>query len=182
MKNDVFVEPRLGFTMTKPVTWQFVPPQWSPSQQLDPARDLDEQWNNCSHLAFCGAVRPHASRRHAFATMQVTARPLTPPGDAEAAAMLQTVQGILQNQNPHAEVLVATSAGVIGGVRANVLRCRFALPIEVAQERVMMGVISRSYVIFGPRYAFTLGLSSSDDPAFYVESEFADIVASVRVT
>lgn len=176
-----FVEPRLGFTLTKPASWQFVPPAWSPARELAAAADPEAPWRQFGHLAFCGALRPHANRQQAFSTLQVMARPLPPPSAGEAAAMLRTIRDIVLNQNPRAEILDASTGTIVAGCQTNVLRCRFTVPVEIEQQRVPMGVISRSLVIFAPRYAFTVGLSSSDDPAHFDEAEFDAILASIRI-
>jgi len=181
MTDEHFAEPRLGFALTRPARWQFVPPGWSPARELAADADREEEWSRFGHLPFCGAVRPHASRRHAFATLQVSARPMAMPGPEEAATMLQSIRGILLNQNPQAEILTAVSGARLAGCPANVLRCRFSVPVTVDAERVAMGVISRSYVIFAPRYAFTVGLSSSDANEYYEEADFENIIASIRI-
>ncbi len=180
MDDDTFVETRLGFLLKKPATWRFVPAPWSPAQQLHPTLDHDAEWDLFANKPFCGAMKPPVNPRHAFATLQVSARPMVPPNETEAAAMLDGVLGILRNQNPNAEILEATSRGMVAGYRSNLLKCRFSLRVD--QEAVSVGVISRTYVIFAPRYVFTLGLSSSDDPAFYEEAEFAEIISSLQLT
>ncbi len=181
MDKDLFVVPRLGFSLQKPSGWTFTPGQWSPGEQLDPQVDHLDQWSPYAALPFCGAVKPHVSRSHVFAMLQVSARPMSPPSAVEAAALLEGIQGVLRNQNPQAEILEAASCLTIAGCPANVLRCRLNLSVEVEEAQVPTRVISRSYMIFGPRYAFTLGLSSSADPAFYLESDFVDILASLRI-
>lgn len=181
MDNDSFTEPRLGFSLKKPATWRFVPSPWSPAQQLHPTLDRDAEWDLFANKPFCGALKPPLNPRHALATLQVSARPMAPPSAAEAASLLESVRGILRNQNPTAEILEASAQDLVAGCRANLLKCRFSLRVEHEGVTATVGVISRSYVIFAPRYAFTLGLSSSDDPAFYEEAEFARIISSLQL-
>lgn len=46
---------------------------------------------------------------------------------------------------------------------------------------IEIGVRCQTYLVFTPRFALTLFLSTSDDPAFPDEADFDRIIASVRV-
>lgn len=44
-----------------------------------------------------------------------------------------------------------------------------------------MPVRTRSYTIFTPGVGFTIGMSSSTDPAWYEEEEFEATLLSIRI-
>ncbi len=76
----------------------------------------------------------------------------------------------------------ATSEAIIAGYRANIIRSNFTLITqkEGEDERAFL-VFSRSYAVFAPGRAFTIGLSSSADEDYYDENDFDRIIASVRI-
>lgn len=124
----------------------------------------------------------HDSASHAYATMQVTVRPVQVPGNQVAADLLEQNLVFLARHQVDFELLNATSEAIIAGCRANTIRSRYVLITQKeGEEQVEFPVLLWSYTIFAPGRAFTIGLSSSADEEYFDEADFADIIESVRI-
>ncbi len=121
-------------------------------------------------------MKHHDSDAHAYPTLQVTARPgLIGPGDIQRFLESQMLN--LRTQFPDIRFLDHTSDAVLGGHRANRIEATFRLRARHAT----FDVRTRSYAVFAPRYVFTIGLSGSEDPAFFSHDDFDRIETSVRI-
>ena len=87
----------------------------------------------------------------------------------------------MQRLYPNYAVIAASSRLELAGCKAIYMRGTFSVIVEIDGERVEMTCLSRSYVLFGPRAAITLGLSGSSDPAYFSEADFEQILRSIRV-
>ncbi|MGH8443715.1 MAG: hypothetical protein ACREVL_00550, partial [Solimonas sp.] len=130
---------------------------------------------------FCCAMGRHDSRRHVTPTLQVVARPLAHPSPALLSMLLESQLEQFSKTYRNFELLDASSRASIDGCAATLIRGRFALDTEVDGERVEMAVLTRGYIVFAGHLAFSVGLSSSADPAYYDEADFAAIVSSIRI-
>lgn len=180
MDPHTFQDVALQFSLRKPAGWRFMPPAWSPVAQLRNASG-PEDWIQYARAPFCCATGSHDSPIHVYPTLQATVRPSGVPGNEQARAILESQLDFLAAEYVDFESIEATSDAVIGGCRANVIHARFALALQMDGELFMASVISRSYAIFTPGRAFSIGLSSSGDPEYYDESEFRSVVASIRI-
>jgi hypothetical protein len=176
-----FHDPALGFALRKPESWEFVPPAWSPVAQMRNSGDPSWSWIT-ANLPFCVARRLHQSTRHAFPTLQVSARALQVPTAAQARALLDMQLGVLNKHYGAFDVEKATHDDSIDGHPALTIRGSFSLNTQVDGEQVPVSVLTRVHVIFAPGRAFSMGMSSSRDADYFVESDFEQIVGSVRIT
>ncbi|MCC6245037.1 MAG: hypothetical protein IT353_19495 [Gemmatimonadaceae bacterium] len=177
---DLFHEPAFRFSLRKPHSWRFMPPAWSPVAHLKNASD-PQVWIHMAQLPFCCAMQFHDSPRHAYPTVQVTARPCLAPSPSEAAVLLEQLVALTTAQHPDLVVHHATTHGLIAGYNANIVRASFSIPYEVDGEYIPLTVLSRAYVVFGREKAFSIGMPSSADPAYFNESEFEAMIRSVRI-
>jgi hypothetical protein len=174
-----FTEPALGFELHKPDSWEFVTAAWMPSAE---PRDAQDSWAWIkANQPFCVARKLHQSTHHAFPTLQVTARALQVPTEAQARALLQMQEGILQKHYGQFEVRESRADFRVDGHRTLVLRGSFCLNTSIEGEYVPVWMLSRLFVIFAPGRAFTVGMSSSLDAGYYLESEFEQILGSIRI-
>jgi hypothetical protein len=177
----VFRNRFLRFSVRKPESWDFMPPAWSPVEQLKNSGNEEWEWVRNANKPFCCMRKLHDSPVHAYPTMQVTARRFDVPTDEQAAAFLKSQCEFLSKQYSNLEVLEATSSAFIGGARANSIRGRFKLIMATDSGPVTLPILSRVHTVFTSGTAFTMGLSSSADPNYYDESDFDRIIASVRI-
>jgi len=179
--KNLFRDNYLRFQLRKPAAWRFLPPAWSPVAQMKNATEDATDWIRFAKLPFCCAMDHHESPEHAYSTLQVTARPFAIPSNQTAADILNAQIEYLSQQFLDFEAIQATSEAIVAGYRANLIRSSFVLVTERGEEVAEISVLSRSWMIFAPGWAFTLGLSSSADEDFYNETDFDDIIASVRI-
>jgi len=98
-----------------------------------------------------------------------------------AVTLLQATIEFFNDHHDNFGIIEKTTRGIIAGCHANILKSRFTLDTMQENDLIQMGILNRTYVVFAPRFTFTIGLSSSDDPAYYHEAEFISIISSVRV-
>lgn len=176
-----FRDPALGFQLRKPETWEFLPPAWSPVAQVRNSGDPNWAWIT-ANLPFCVARRLHQSTRHAFPTLQVSARALQVPTEAQARALLDMQLDVLDKHYGKFDVEQASADEIIDGHPSLAIRGSFCLNTQIEGEQVPVSVLTRVRVIFAPGRAFSLGMSSSLDESYYLESDFDEILGSVRIS
>ena len=170
----------LGFSISKPSLWRFVPPAWSPAVMLTNSADPDSVWRLHSPKPFVCFMGSHASTAEAFPTVQVTARRSRVPTTAEADALQQQTIDFLGEQFPDFDVLESSTSNIVAGFRASLLRSRYSL-VAGEDDEIVFSVLARSIVIFSPGITFTIGMSSSEDPAYFDERDFDAVLASVSI-
>jgi hypothetical protein len=175
-----FHEPTLAFSVAVPEHWNLLPPAWSPVEQMKRFRGPDDLLAFAAK-PFCCAMAHHDSPRHAYPTLQATVRPFARPDNTLAARLLAANVEFLGRQWQGFELLEASSDVIVAGHRANVIRAHFMMPAQPEDTLIELGVLGRVYTVFALGRAYTLGLSGSDDPAWYDERKFDAILASVRI-
>jgi len=179
MTPDTFTAPELGFEITKPKNWEFVPTQWAKNTRkhakLTPAQsDILAK----SAVPFVYLQYVHDSPDYAFPTIQVTCRLLTatPPLLAQLLA-LQT-QTIARTY-PDATITDATDAFVLSGHPATHFKSVFSIKNHAGTE---FSILSRSYLVIVGQLAFTLGLSGPSKGPHTRAADFEAILKSVKIS
>jgi hypothetical protein len=178
---DLFNDESLGFSLRKAGAWQFMPPVWTPGPLAANSDDSPWGWIR-PNQPFCVAQRLHDSPRHAYSTLQVTARALEIPSEEQAQTLLKMQLGVLSKHYGQFEVREASADAVVAGHRAIVIRGSFCLITHIEGEQVPVWLLTRIHVIFAPGRAFSIGMTSSLDESYYLESDFAATLASIRIT
>jgi len=173
-----FTERALGFSITIPAHWQYMPPAWSPSAIL--RRREDFNWMAQASLPFCAARALHASDAHAYPTLQVCARPCLQPTNIAARELLQSMSRQMVDRFD-AIVEEATSDAIVSGHRSLRLQTRYTLELERSADTITLGVRALSTVVFARGVGYTIALSGSDDPAYLAAADIDAILASVRI-
>ncbi|WP_028081161.1 hypothetical protein [Solimonas soli] len=181
MESDLFEASALGFRLRKPAAWRFVPGEWSPLARWKNSAGEDIEWLQRAHAPFCCAMGSHDSRRHVRPTLQVVARPLLKSNPALAPMLLEAQLEQMCRTYRNFELLDASSRACVAGCPATLIRGRFSLTADVDGEAIEMSVLTRGYIVFAARVAFSIGLSSSNDPRYYTEADFREIVASIEI-
>jgi hypothetical protein len=169
------------FSIRIPLNWRFTNPAWSPIAQLKNSSDSDEHWINQAGLPFCCAMQHHQSESHAYPTLQVSARPCKIPDNTTAANILSQQIQFINKQHEDFELIQSTSEAIVSGHRANLVRATFSFSTMPNNEVVKFNILARTYTIFTPGIAFTIGLSSSNDNKYFNEADFNAIISSVRI-
>lgn len=175
-----FHDPHFQFSIDIPDHWHFMAAAWSPIEQAKRSAEPGD-WIQLANKPFCCATADHHIEGQERPRLQVTARPSRIPGDAEAKALSAFQVELLRDEPENFVVERATHEAVVGGHRANFLQTTHIARAEAEDVVVEIGVRCQTYLVFTPRFALTLFLSTSDDPAFPDEADFDRIIASVRV-
>lgn len=179
---NVFRDEFLQFSIEKPGHWHFLPTAWSPVAILQRSTEPALEWAKHANLPFCCAMEQHDSLLHAYATMQVSARPFQTPGSEHAQHVLEQTLALMKSRQIDFTLIAANAESIVAGCRANLIRASYTLITQKEGEDVVeFSVLSRSYQIFAPGRVFSIGLSSSTDSNYFDELDFAGIIESVRV-
>lgn len=180
--GNTFEEPRLHFRLRKPANWRFLPPAWSPTAQMKNSESFSDTLIRHANLPFCCAIGHHDSTRHVYPTLQVSVRQPLPYSAGLASTLLESQIEAIRKTHDEFALIDANSRAMVAGFPATFIKCNFTLTVKTDEaELVLMPVISRCYVILAASGSFALGLSGSDDPAYYDESSFESILDSVSI-
>ena len=181
MTEDIFEDKRLRFRIRKPASWNFLPAPWSPTAHVKRSEDFKDTLIQKARLPFCCAMGRHESSRHAYPTLQVSARPALDYSEQLAERYLESSLQSLRSVHPTFQLISSISNRQIADCRAISVIGSFWLVSRLGEEEIPISVLSRSHTVFAPQATFTIGLSGSADPAYYDESEFDAVLESLWV-
>jgi hypothetical protein len=181
VSGNLFQSHALRFSLSKPDSWAFLPPAWSPVAQLKNSGDESWAWIQNANQPFCVARRLHDSQRHAFPTLQATVRPFGIPTPGQRETLLQMQLEVLRKTYEPVDILEASASLEFSGHSALGIRAILPLFTEVEGEQIELKILSRVHVIFAPGRAFSVGISTSVDPDFFDEPEIAATLDSIRI-
>lgn len=180
--DSIFRDDFLKFSLQKPSHWHFIPSAWSPVAILQRSKEPGLDWAKHASLPFCCANDHHDSPDHVYPTLQVSVRPFQIPGNQLATEILDKNLAFFGSHQVDFELLEATTELIVAGYRTNKIRARYALITQKDDETEReFSVLSRSYLIFAPGRAFTIGMSSSADEDYFSEADFDGILESVCI-
>jgi hypothetical protein len=165
-----FFEPKLRFGIRRPPGWRFL-------AAGGPARRRNAQ---ATPPPFVAMVRDVPSGRHPRPTVQVSCR-RDAAGTAGLRPLLAAHLEILARELDDFEPLAFSLDNIVGGRRAADLQYRYTLHLPRRTESCPAPVLAHNYLIPGTGLLFTIAMSSSEDPRYYDEGDFAVALASVRI-
>jgi len=181
VSGNLFQSHALRFSLNKPDSWAFLPPAWSPVARLKNSGDESWAWIQNANQPFCVARQLHDSQRHAFPTLQATVRPFGIPTLAQRETLLQMQLEVLRKTYEPVEVLEADADREYSGHPALGIRAILPLISENEGEQTEFQILSRVQVIFAPGRAFSVGISTSTDAAWFNEPEISAMLDSIRI-
>jgi hypothetical protein len=178
--RDFFHEPGIQFGIRKPPGWRFLAISGSPTRPR--ARESPKSdWNRQARLPFVAMVQDIPSARHPRPTIQVSCRPAAHPTTFELRRLLEAQLDFLSHELPEFERLACSFDNIIGGWRAAHVQFRYTLQLPFQGGTCPMPVLAHNYLVPTPGLAFTVAMSSSPDPLYYDEGDFAAALSSVRI-
>ncbi len=166
--RDFFYEPALQFGIGKPFGWRFLPA----SARAD---------GISSRAPFLTMVQEIAGDQHARPTIQACCRPLDDLAHDELRGLLGAQLSRLRRKLPGFELLASSCDNIIGGYRAAHLQFHYTLCLPSETGLRTMPVLVHNYLLPTPGLVFTLAMSSSPDPLYYDEGDFAAALSSLRI-
>ncbi|MBL8199408.1 MAG: hypothetical protein JNK40_00425 [Chromatiales bacterium] len=121
-----FTEPYLKFSVAIPDSWNVLPSAWSPIEQMKKARE-PEAWIQHASKPFCVAMLHHQSNRHAYPTLQVTARPFPLPSKEKHAEILNEQIKFMAEQHSGFVPEWSSHEAIVAGHRTNIIRGSFVV-------------------------------------------------------
>lgn len=134
-----------------------------------------------AHEPFVCMTGSHDSDEHVFPTVQVVARAFPLPSSEQAKEILVQMVSALEEQYPDFTLIESSAERIVAGHRANYVSGRYLLAVERDGDETLFEVLSRSYVVFTPGLAFTIGMASSSDPDYYDEDDFIVALSSIVI-
>gem|GEM_PF-6282323 len=181
MDPDLFHDDFLGFSLKKPTSWIFVPPLWSPIARLKNIQDPSVVWAQNANTPFCCAIGHQGNAGHAPSAVQVTARPPIAHSPGVASTMLESQLLLLHSKYPDFVLLMSSSRTKVSERNAIYICGTFRILTVQQDPPERLSILSRLFVVFARQAVFTIGLSGSSDPGFYLESDFEQILSSVNI-
>jgi hypothetical protein len=178
--REFFYEPGLQFGIHKPEGWRFLStPASAPGS---PERGgVKSRGKRQARRPFVAMVRDIASGRHPRPTIQVSCRTVAHPTMLELRRFLEVQLEFLSQELTDFERLACSFDNIIGGHRAAHVQFRYTLQLPCEGGACPMPVLAHNYLVPTPGLAFTVAMSSSPDPRYYDEGDFAAALASVRI-
>lgn len=178
LNPNLYTNADLGFSLTKPDAWTFLPTAWSLKfrRNLDPSNEELARVLQLASVPFVYAHLPHTDPASAFPTLQVSCRAV---GAAVAPRdVLEPMIEQLRRQFADLELLEASSEAIVGGRPAVRLKTRFSLRNS---EGSVFRCLSHSYSVFAAPLAFSVGISCAASGEYFVPDDLASIAESIRV-
>jgi hypothetical protein len=176
--RDCFYEPGLQFGIRRPEGWRLLPMPASPAGSTRPPTASGKPQRR---QPFVAMVRDIASPRHPRPTIQVSCRPAAHPTSLELRRLLEAQLAFLSQELADFERLACSFDNIIGGHRTAHVQFRYTLELPCEGGACPMPVLAHNYLVPTPGLAFTVAMSSSPDPRYYDEADFAAALASVRI-
>jgi hypothetical protein len=175
--ENEFHEPRLGFSLTKPEHWIFLPTRWALSarRRFEPDDAEIQALLKRAQSPFVCVQFDHGRSDHVIPTFQATCR--SAPAAFDLKGVLSSALTALERIHPTHEVEEASASAVVAGHRA----ATYALVARVHTEGGSIEFRNRVYIVPAKRFAFTLSLSSSTAPEYAAMHELQGILASIRI-
>lgn len=170
----------LGFQITKPDTWAFLPSRWAVGLRSRIALDDREFEEVIRHaqVPFVSFLFDHGRPDQSFPTAQATCRPLRTVVGLERDELLRVQLEQLRRMFPDLRVDESTPRGIVGGRPANIIKASFSVR---NRDGAMFRCRTRSYTIVDGLLVFTIGLTGPADGRFRCDDEFEQISGSIRV-
>lgn len=173
----------IGFSISRPDGWLHTPPAWARRGQERLLREeqgaLSEAIRN-SPTPFFHLHKRHASRAHAYPTVQAKARP-NGMHKIDYPALLADLTTRMAKTLPAAEILVSSDSALLSGHRALFLESVYGLESADEGESFVFECASRVWVIPTRAWVFTVGFTAPADPEYACGTEMDAILESIRI-
>ncbi|MBI4821451.1 MAG: hypothetical protein HY791_34645 [Deltaproteobacteria bacterium] len=171
----------LGFSITKPEDWAFLPTRWALSlrKRSDPDNDELQRILELASVPFVYFHFDHGDTRYAIPTVQAACRGLISPELLDRSAILGASTSQLARLFKEFEVLEATTDVIVSGFHANRIVSEFRLPRKGGPDLYCR---STSYAIFVRRLGFTVGISGPAEGPYQEVETLRGVERSIVVT
>ena len=171
----------LGFSISKPETWAFLPTQWVANIK-NRVNHTSEEYQELLHQAqvpFVYFQFDHQEADFAYPTVQATCRPIKPVNKKDRKFMLGQQILTLTDNFEDFSLIESTHNGFISQCPANISKFRFSIQNV---EGTKFSCLARSYTIFVRHLAFTIGLSGPSNGPYVCNEEFDGILKSIIIS
>jgi hypothetical protein len=177
---NTFNDEILNFQITVPSDWTFIRPEWSAVEQMKNSKNPNFDFFSYAKKTFCAAMKKHESQYHPYPTLQVTCRrPMTVTNEL-LEQHLENIIAQMGKSYSEYECVSKNHNFIISGNRAIFIKSKFKLFANNENGSTCFEVLSISLNIFTKNFTFTLGLTGSADTNYFNESEFVNILKSVK--
>ncbi len=180
IESNLYANAELGFAITKPDDWNFLPTQWALSfrKKIDPDDEELDRVMKLASVPFVYFHFNHGDDRFAYPTVQVTCRPLVDPKKPDRREVLELQRQHLVRSFENLQVIEATPDAIISGYPATRLVAEFRL---FRNDGRQFHCRSRSYTVFVRRLGFTLGMSGPAKGPHQRTAQLLEVERSISI-
>lgn len=180
MSAHVYHNEELGFSLTKPDHWVFLPTPWGLN-----IRNRGEPENQKLREILKGAKEPflychfdHGTKDAAYPTVQVVYHVVENATEPVRNQMMRLQIEQMTSLFSDFSLIRTQSEMILAGCPAFRIESTFTIRNDVGRP---FACRNRTCVVFSPRYAFTIGMSGPAHGPFQSEEAFDQILRSVRI-
>jgi len=180
VSGNTYRNETLGFQITKPEVWTFLPTRWTGALRRRATLDEQEYADALrqAEVPFVSFRFDHGRRDEPFPTVQATCRPLHARAGRDREGQLRALLDRLGRTLPDLRVDEAIARGIVASRRANIVKAAFTVR---SRDGRTFPCRTRAYAIVDRTLVFTIGLTGPADGRFRCDAEFEQITASIRV-
>ncbi|MFC1852252.1 hypothetical protein ACFL27_18810 [candidate division CSSED10-310 bacterium] len=176
--ENVFTNNTLGFEIKKPDDWVFMPSDWAAGFREKNLSD-DEKVRQILKMANKPLVAfylLHDSDEYVYPTVQVICRVVA--GKWNRPESLEMQINNLKEVFRNFTLLESSSDTIMAGKLGTKLSATYTLENN---EGILFDVFFRNFVVLNGSIAFNIGLSGPVDGPYACETEFDDIISSIKI-
>jgi hypothetical protein len=170
----------LGFSITKPNNWFFLPTQWALTirNRAEPSNEELQEILKNAQTPFVYMHFDHGKNNQVYPTAQASCRPINRTNQLERENILELQMEQLGKIYHDLDIIESSADGLICQCPTNIIKATLTIRNE---EGNSFRCFSRSYAIFAGYLGFSLGLSGPIEGPYAFHNEFEEILKSVII-
>jgi hypothetical protein len=170
----------IGFSITKPDNWIFLPTQWALTirNRTEPSNEELQEILKYAQTPFVYMHFDHGQNDQVYPTVQASCRPINPIKQSEREDLFNQQIEQFKKIYPGIQFQETSASGLISLCPTNIIKAVITVRNEEGGE---FECLNRTYTIFAGYLGFSLALSGPVDGPYAFHDEFENILKSVVI-
>ncbi|WP_419661334.1 hypothetical protein [Desulfosarcina variabilis] len=187
MKDEnTFNSRALGFSITKPSDWIFLPSQWAwalkTRQRYEFEEDDIKKLMENANVPFVYCHYDHQSEDYVFPTVQACCRPITEPSQENRKDLIDAMVSHVHQMDQQAKIEEINENAILSGHSGIRIRCIFSLFRKQNDGNLKeLKCVNKSYIIFAHQLAYTIGFAHPLEGPYQKLAALLEIERSIRI-
>lgn len=184
--ENTFYNRSLGFSITKPSDWIFLPSRWAwalkTRQKYELKEDDIKQLMENANSPFVYFHYDHQSEDYVFPTVQACCRPIIKPGQKSRKNLIDAMVSHVHQMDQQARIEEINENAILSGHSGIRIRCIFSLFAKQDDGKPKkLKCVNKSYIIFAHQLAYTIGFSHPSEGPYQNLEDLLEIERSIRI-